>query len=351
MEPSSQGHDAAAVGDGSAAQPHAPRGLRGRLRGWLRPHSHDSADHIDPAVERSTEGIRVTQITLVVLLGTSAVQLVIALASGSVALLADMIHNVADALTSIPLWIAFVLGRRAANRSYTYGYRRAEDIVGALIVLIIAASAFLIGWESVGSLLNPEPITHLWWVLGAGIVGAAGNELAAVIRIRVGRRIGSAALVADGYHARTDTMASVAVVVAVIGTWLGFPILDPIVGLVITALICWILVQTARQVLRRLMDGVDPAVIDAMEQAARSVDGVEGVGWARARWIGHRLGGELAVTVDQDLTVAEGHAVGEAVRHGLLHALPHLEDVTVHVNPCGHGGSDPHEDVRHHHDR
>lgn len=350
------GHDdeAAHDGDGHAHAAAHGRGWRVRLLGWVRPHSHDPADQLDAALERSGQGIRATQLTLVVLVATSALQLGIGMLSGSVALLADVVHNVADALTSLPLWLAFVLGRRLPSRRYPYGYRRAEDLVGVLIVGVIAASAVVVGWQSVARLIDPDPLTHAGWVLVAGLVGMAGNELAAVIRIRVGRRIGSAALVADGYHARTDTLASLAVVVAVVGTWAGAPIVDPIAGLVITGLIAWVATQTGRRVLRRLMDGVEPEVIGTMEHVAGDVEGVLEVGWARARWGGHRLTGELAVTVDPDLTVAAGHAVSEEVHHALLHALPHLAEVTVHVNPRHTGAADdadPHHRTRHHHHR
>lgn len=322
-------------------------GVRGRVLGWLRPHSHDVADQVDSALERSAAGIRATKVTLVVLVATSALQLVIAMVSGSVALLADMVHNIADGLTSVPLWIAFVLGRRPPSAGYPYGFRRAEDVVGVFIVATIAASVLVVGWESVSRLLDPEPMRHIGWVLVAGVVGVAGNEVAAIVRIRVGERIGSAALVADGFHARTDTLASVAVVVAAVGAWLGFGLLDPLVGLAITGLLAWMLVQTARQVFRRLMDGVDPDVVGAMREAAAAVPGVREVGWARARWVGHRLHGDLAVTVDPALTVAEGHDVSEEVHHALLHRLGHLEEVTVHVNP-DQPDHDPHHRTAHH---
>lgn len=333
---------------GSGAVGHAG-GWRGRFRGWLQPHSHDVTEQLDPALERSARGIRATKATLGVLATTSLLQLGIAVASGSVALLADVVHNVADGLTSLPLWLAFVLGRRLPNRRYPYGYRRAEDLVGVFIVAVIAASAVVVGWHSIERLIEPDPLTHIGWVLVAGLVGVAGNEIAAIVRIRVGQRIGSAALVADGYHARTDTLASLAVVVAAVGTWAGAPIIDPLAGLLITGLIAWVLVQTGRQVLRRLMDGVEPEVIGTMEQVAGEVAGVRGVGWARARWGGHRLTGEMAVTVDPDLSVAAGHEVSEEVHHALLHALPHLAEVTVHVNPLSTDpGSDPHDRTRHH---
>jgi cation diffusion facilitator family transporter len=332
---------ASATGRHNHERPGAHRsGLSARLVGWLHPHAHDHVEQAATTTERSSEGVRVTKLTLVLLVGTSAVQLAIVLASGSVALFADTVHNLADGLTSLPLWIALLLGRRVPTRAYPYGYRRAEDLAGVLIVLVIAVSAVLIGAESVGRLLEPRPVTHLGWVLLAGLVGVVGNEIAAIARIRVGRRIGSAALVADGYHARTDTLGSLAVVAAAVGTWIGYPIVDPLVGLLITALIGWMLVQTARPVLRRLMDGVEPALLDRIEAAAAQVSAVQTVDWARARWSGHRLHAELAVAVDETLTVADGHAVGEDVRRTLAQALPQVEHAVVHIHP-GAGNDSP----------
>lgn len=323
-------------------------GVWARVRSILRPHSHDLTDQIDTALEASTLGIRTTQISLVVLLATALAQLAIALVSGSVALFADLVHNVADAMTSVPLWIAFVVGRRMQTSSYPYGYRRAEDLAGVFIVLMIAASMVLVGWESVNRLLNPEPMEHLGWVLAAGMIGVVGNEVVAVYRIRTGRRIGSAALMADGYHARSDTLASFAVVIAVVGTWLGYPIIDPVVGLGICVVIAWILKSTAQQLFRRLMDGVEPDLIVQIEQAATAVDRVQAVDRVRARWLGHRMYADVNITVDRDLSVAVGHDVAEQLRHTLLHEIPHLEDVSVHVNPCTHDGPDPHSMTAHH---
>jgi cation diffusion facilitator family transporter len=266
-------------------------------------------------------------------------------------LLADTIHNVADAMTSIPLWIAFVLGRRAHSRTYPYGYRRAEDLAGIFILLMIAASAIWIGWESIHRLLDPVPMQHTGWVFAAGIIGVAGNEFAAILRIRTGRRIGSAALVADGYHARTDTFASFAVIVAVIGTWFGLSILDPLIGLLITGLILWILKTTTVQVVRRLMDGVEPDTLARIEQTAREVDEVDHIGTVRARWSGHRLLADLTITLDGTCTLTEAHHISEQVRHRLLHDIPHLEDAWIHVNPNAGHGVDPHDLTAHHRDR
>lgn len=325
-----------------------PTGLRAFFVNLVRPHSHDSADSIDTALETSGAGIRAVKISLVALLLTAVFQVALVLITGSVALLADTIHNFSDALTSVPLWIAFVLGRRAANRSYTFGYRRAEDLAGLFIVGMIAFSAVLAGWESINRLVNPQPISNLGLVMAAGVIGFAGNELVASYRIRVGRRIGSAALIADGYHARTDGFTSLAVVIGAIGVLLGFPQADPIVGLLITVAILFVLKDAMGQVFGRLMDRVDPHLVVKVEETAGRVHGVERVDDVRLRWIGHRLDTSLHVTVDCEMTVAQGHDVAESVRHVLFHEVRGLDTVEVHVDPCGHDGRDAHAATAHH---
>jgi cation diffusion facilitator family transporter len=226
------------------------------------PHTHDPHDAIDDALDTSAAGIRAVKISLLGLALTAGLQMIVVMISGSVALLADTVHNLADAFTAVPLWIAFALSRRPATRRYTYGYGRVEDLAGLFIVIMITLSALLAGYESIRRFLAPQPVTNLVWVLLAGAVGFAGNELVAFYRIRVGRRIGSAALVADGVHARTDGFTSLAVVLGVIGIWLGFPLADPIVGLVISIAIFFLLWRTARDIGRRLLDGVDPSLVD-----------------------------------------------------------------------------------------
>jgi cation diffusion facilitator family transporter len=323
-------------------------GVSGWLRNLVRPHSHDSADSIDSALEASGQGIRAVQLSLAALLATALLQVALVLVTGSVALLADTIHNFSDALTSVPLWIAFVLGRRAATRSHTFGFRRAEDIAGLFIVAMIAFSALLAGWESVNRLIDPHPISNIGLVMAAGIIGFAGNELVATYRIRVGKRIGSAALVADGYHARTDGFTSLAVVAGAIGVLFGFPQADPIVGLLITVAILFVLKDAVRQVFGRLMDAVDPTLVEMVEHTAGHVSGVEAVSGVRLRWIGHRLDAALHVTVDCDMSVANGHRVGEEVRHALFHQIKGLDHALVHVDPCGHHGEDAHAVTAHH---
>ncbi len=330
---------------------HAHGGLLARLRhqvGHLvSPHSHDAADKVDSAMESSREGLRALWISLVVLGVTAVLQAVIVYFSHSVALLGDTLHNVADALTAVPLGVAFVLGRRSPTRSYTYGYGRAEDLAGIFIVLTIAASAAFAGYEAVRRLLDPQEVRHLPYVAAAALVGFAGNELVARYRIVVGRRIGSAALVADGLHARTDGFTSLAVLLGAGGAALGWWWADPAVGLLITVAILVVLKDAAREVYRRLMDAVDPKLVDTVEQTLRDTPGVLGVGEVRLRWIGHRLRAECAVEVDAGLNLARAHAIAVDAEHRLLHAVPKLTAALVHADPAGQH-PDPHAVLDHH---
>lgn len=279
---------------------------------------------------------------------TAVLQLVVVLVSGSVALLADTVHNVADALTAVPLGLAFWVGRRRPDARHTYGYGRAEDLAGVVIVLVIALSAALAGWELVQRLLAPHQMRNAGWVLAAGLVGFAGNELVALYRMRVGRRIGSAALVADGLHARADGLTSLGVVAGAAGAMLGFPLADPLVGLAITALILVVLRDAARDVSRRLMDAVDPDLPARVEGVLAGVLGVEAVDHVRIRWVGHELWAEAEVVSDCDLRLDEAHAIAEDARHRLLHGVPRLAHVTIHTSPCGHAGADHHALTAHH---
>ncbi len=323
-------------------------GIRGWLRHTFTPHSHDPGAGFDSALESSQKGVFAVKVSLVALMITALVQLVLVWLTSSTALLADTIHNFSDALTSVPLWIAFVVGRRAANRRYTYGYGRAEDLAGLFVVAMIAFSAVLVAWESVQRLFEPAAVSNLGLLAAAGVVGFVGNELVAVYRIRVGHQIGSQALIADGLHARTDGLTSIAVVVAAAGVWLGFPLADPVIGLVITTAILWILRDAARSVFRRLMDAVDPELVDEVERVTLGVAGVIEVETVRLRWIGHRLIASIDLVVDCSMTVAHGHDIAEAVRHTLFHEVGRLDTVIVHVDPCEHGGSDHHAATRGH---
>nr|WP_202509593.1 cation diffusion facilitator family transporter [Streptomyces sp. SID5643] len=325
------------------------RGLRHRVGHLLAPHSHETADKVDSALESSARGMRALWVSLTVLGVTALAQAAVVAVSGSVALLGDTVHNTADALTAVPLGIAFVLGRRAATRRFTYGYGRAEDLAGLVIVLTIAASAAFAGWTAVDRLLDPRPVQHVPAVAVAALVGFAGNEWVARYRMRVGRSIGSAALVADGLHARTDGFTSLAVLLGAGGSALGWQRADPVVGLLITAAIALVLRDAAREVFRRVLDAVDPALVDRAERALTGVPGVRGVGELRLRWIGHRLRAEVAVVVDGDATVREAHRIAVDAEHALLHAVPRLTAALVHADPePAPGESDPHLPLAHH---
>lgn len=311
------------------------------------PHSHDSAAKVDAAMETSRDGLRALWISLAVLGATAVLQAVIVAFSGSVALLGDTLHNVADALTAVPLGIAFLLGRRLPTKRYTYGFGRAEDLAGIVIVVFIAASAALAGYEAVRRLLNPAEVSHLGWVAGAGLIGFAGNEIVARYRIAVGTRIGSAALVADGLHARTDGFTSLAVVLSAGGVALGWRWADPVVGLAITVAILFVLKDAAREVYRRLMDAVDPDLVDTVTAELRRTKGVADVGDVHLRWIGHQLRAECEISVDPDLTVAQAHAIAVDAEHRLIHAIPRLTRAFVHADPAG-DDAEHHAELAHH---
>lgn len=315
------------LGDGGSNGHTHAKGLKGRLRSVFVPHPHGAADSVDEALGSGAHGIRAVKVSLLGLGATALFQLVIVLISGSVALLADTVHNFSGALTTVPLWIAFLLGRRKATRTYTYGFGRAEDLAGLFIVAMIALSAVVAAVESVRRFFDPQPVYNLGWVLAAGLVGFAGNELVALYRIRVGRRVGSAALVADGVHARTDGFTSLAVVAGVAGVWLGFPLADPIVGLLISAAIAVLLWGTVRDVGRRLMDGVDPDITERVE--AVIAEHSRAGGTARLRWSGHRLHVEVLVPIATDAHLVELSSVSANMDRGVRRTLPHVGSVTV----------------------
>ena len=343
-QPSHKGHHHGA-GQGHA---HQPRGVLGRLKELVAPHSHDAAVAVDTALETSRKGIRALAISFAVLGVTALLQALVVWRSGSVALLGDTLHNLADAFTAVPLAIAFTLGRRAATRRYTYGYGRAEDLAGVVIVAFIAASSVLAGYEASRRLLHPQDVRALGLVAAAAVIGFAGNELVARYRIRVGRQIGSAALVADGLHARTDGLTSLSVLLGAGGVALGFRLADPLVGLGITVAILVVLRDAAREVYRRLMDAVDPALVDQVEAVLRATPGVLGLGQVRLRWIGHALRAECQVVVAAELSVVEGHRVAEEAEHRLLHQVPRLTAALVHADPFEEHGVTHHELTAHH---
>ena len=314
-------------------------------------HSHHDHTHgiLDPTLLTTERGIWAVKWSLVGLTATAVFQLMIVIFSGSVALLADTIHNIADAATAIPLWIAFTLARRQPSRRFTYGYGRVEDVAGVMIVLTILFSAVVAGYESINRLLHPQSVKHMWAVAVASIIGFAGNELVAIFRIRVGKQINSAALVADGYHSRVDGLTSLGVLFSAAGVWLGYPLTDPIIGLVITVAILPIVWQSGKAVFTRLLDGVDPEVASEIMHALSHTQGVHDVADVRLRWSGHQLHAEINLAVSPKLSVAEGHAIAVEARHQLMHGLPYLSNVTIHVDPEDLSGEKHHRVTAHSH--
>jgi cation diffusion facilitator family transporter len=330
-------------------------------------HEHDDHDHghdhgaeetgghghthgiVDPSILTTERGIRAVKWSFVGLFITALFQIIIVYYTGSIALLADTIHNFGDALTAIPLLFAFLLARWKPTKRFTYGYGRVEDLAGVFVVLMILFSAVVAGYVSIDRLFHPQEITFLWAVIAASIIGFIGNEAVAQLRIRVGNEIGSAALVADGMHARTDGLTSLAVLFGAIGVYLGFPLADPIIGLLITIAILGIVWESGKTIFTRLIDGVDPAITEEIFHTAGHVSGVIAITGVKVRWLGHRLHAEINMTVDAGLTVEQGHTIAMEYRHELLHHLKYLSDATIHVDPATESGTEHHHIAEHSH--
>ena len=337
-------------GPGGHTHDHGP-GIIGWFQTIFHWHGHSdqqSALASDQALLDNKEGVRVLWISLAALLITSILQVIIVWFSGSVALLADTMHNIGDGLNSIPLLIALYLARRLATRRYTYGFGKAEDVAGVFIVISIAISAAIVFWESFQKLINPEPMTNLGWVAAAAIIGFLGNELVAVLEIRTGKKIGSAAMVADGLHARTDGLTSLAVLLAAGGTLIGVPILDPIIGILIGIAILFVTKDAIVTMWYRLMDAIEPQYMDRAEAViAKQVD-VKKLRRLRMRWVGHRLHAEIIIAVEPELTTVESHEISEKLRHDMFHEFATMSDVMVHADPWSEQEEEFHDETMSH---
>src|SRR6266446_4222726 len=330
-------------------------------------HAHDEHDHghahdgghgghghehgrVDADLYGNRAGLRAVQISTAGMFVVAAIQFAIAGIGGSAGLFADALHNLGDVLTTVALWIAFVLSNRAANQRYTYGYYRTEDLAGIFIVLVIIASAVAGAWESIQKLTSGSAPTQLLWSMAAALVGVAGNEILAQYKISVGKRINSVPLVADGQHSRIDGLTSLAAFIGLVGVAFGLRIADPIAGLVITVVIMSVVYSTSRSVLQRLLDAVDPRVVPSIITTASEVPGVEEVNDVRARWVGHTLHVIMNIGVDPELTLVKAHAIAEEVRHRLFHSINGLSEAIIHTDPHSHGeeATDYHQKVAHH---
>lgn len=324
------------------------------IQSYEHNNRHDTHVHahgtLDPSIFTTQRGIWAIKWSFFGLLATALFQVVIVLLSGSVALLADTIHNFGDAATAIPLWIAFTLARRKPSNRFTYGYSRIEDLAGVAIVLTILFSAIVTGYEAIDRFFHPQTVTYLWAVIVASVVGFLGNEWVAQFRIKVGNEIGSAALIADGHHARVDGLTSLAVLFVAVGVWLGYPLADPIAGLLITIAILRIVWESGKSVFTRMLDGVDPEVVDEIRHAANHTPGVRDVSEVRVRWLGHRLHAELNIAVSPEVSVEKGHEIATEVRHHLLHHVRYLSNATIHIDPVSASGEEHHRITEHTHD-
>ena len=313
------------------------------VRGTSVIHEHSHATHITAAsLLSSKRGIWALKWSFVGLMLTALFQAIVVYYSGSVALLADTIHNLGDVATAIPLWIAFRMSAWKPSSRYTYGYGRVEDFAGIAIVIVILFSAIIAGYESINRLFHPQPVQFLGAVMIASFIGFAGNEAVAQFRIKVGKEINSAALIADGQHALIDGLTSLAVFFGALGVYAGYPLADPIIGLLITIVILRVVWEAGESVVIRMIDGVDPSIPDEIREGVTHTEGVREVTEVRVRWLGHRLRAEVNVAVDPSLSVKAGHAVAKDVRHHLLHHLPYLDDAAIHVDPLTASGEEHH---------
>ena len=325
-------------------------------------HTHDEHDHdehghgghghehgrVDADLYGNRAGLRAVQISTAGMLLVSLIQLLIALIGGSAGLFADAVHNMGDVLTTVALWIAFVVSNRAANGRYTYGYYRAEDLAGVFIVLVIIASAVAGAVESILKLTSGNVPTQIYLSMVAAAIGCIGNEAMAQYKIAVGKRINSVPLVADGQHSRIDGLTSLAALAGLLGVRLGFPLADPIAGLLITLVILSVVYSTSRSVLQRLLDAVDPRIVPAIIEAASSVEGVEATTGVRARWVGHTLHIAMNIEVDGQFTLLQAHTIAEEVRHQLFHEIRGVSEVIIHTDPSSTEGEDHHQAMAHH---
>lgn len=324
-----------------------------------QPHGHHHHDHESPqapeagghghthgTIAAEPNALRVTLLSSAVLGGVAAAELAVAVISSSAGVLADGLHNLGDLSTTVALAAAFILSRRAPTRRFPYGYHRGEDLAGLFVLLLIVASAVASGVTSIEHLVHGTHLSGYGAAVAVALVGFAGNEGVARYKIVAGRRLGSVALIADGKHSRVDGFASLAAAAGVVGAWLGAPVLDPVAGLVLTVVIGWVAVDTARHVTGRLLDEADASLVALIERTAREVPGVVSVSEARARWTGRRVLAELTLAVAPAETVSRAHALGEEVRHRLFHSVESLGQVIVHLDPAG--DAEAHQGTSHH---
>lgn len=304
-----------------------------------------SGGHAHGGVYDSREGVRAVLVSAVALGIAAAAEFAAAAIGRSAGVLADGLHNAGDVLTTFILLAAFALARRPATRRFPSGYGRIEDVATLLIVLVIVITAALAAAESIRRLIQPESYGSVPFSLAAAAIGVVANLAVSEYKVRVGRSIGSTALAADGVHSRIDALVSAGAFVGIGLAALGLPLADPVAGLAITAMIVYILGGTVRQLFLRMMDAVDPVLVDELEAAAREVDGVLGVHDVRARWVGRELVAVMHLDCDAEASLQDAHALAQRVEHAVAHAVPEAR-LDIHMDP----GSEDHVHGQPHHD-
>lgn len=280
----------------------------------------------DDAGERR-QANRAVALSAVGLALTGLVELVIALLSGSVALLGDALHNLSDVSTSALVFIGFRASRKLPTERYPYGYERAEDLAGIGVALVIWGSAVVAGFESVTKLLRHGGTGYVGWGIGAAAVGVVGNQLVARYKLVVGRRIRSATMVADAKHSWLDALSSGGAVLGLVGVALGWGWADAVAGIVVTGFICHVGWEVTADMAHRLLDGVDADVVTTAEAVAASVPGVTHA-HARARWTGRTLRVEVEGFLNADTPLAAADQIGRSVAAALTPRIPEMQSFT-----------------------
>jgi cation diffusion facilitator family transporter len=290
-------------------------------------HSHDQG-----AVYDNRDAVRAVVVSAVVLGTAAALELGAAVAGRSASVLADGLHNAGDVLTTLVLLVAFAIARRPATRRYPSGFGRIEDVATLLIVVVIVVTALIAFAESVRKFFVVEPYGNLAFSLLAAAAGVVANLSVSEYKVRVGRGLGSPALEADGVHSRIDALVSAAALVGIGLAGLGLRLADPIAGVAITLAIVYVLAGTVRSLFNRMMDAVDPDLVNEITEAARGVEGVLSVHDVSARWVGRELWAVMHVDCDPDATLQAAHEVVQRVEHEVGHRVE-LGRLDVHMDP------------------
>ncbi|TME10975.1 MAG: cation transporter [Chloroflexi bacterium] len=277
---------------------------------------------------------RAVVVSAAVLGAAAAIEFAASASGRSAGVLADALHNAGDVLTTLVLLAAFAVARRPATRRFTSGFGRVEDVATLVIILIIVFTAAAAAFESLGRLLSSEgySISRIGPSLLAAAIGVVANLGVSEYKIRVGRRIRSLALEADGIHSRLDALVSAGAFAGLGLAWMGIAIADPLTGLAITIAIVYILAGTVGRLVLRMMDAVDPDLIDQIASAARSVKGVLGVHDVRARWVGRELVAMMHIDCAPNASLIQAHDIAQAVQQEVELQVPavHLD---VHMDP------------------